>query len=81
MRAAILFTSLAAAAVEIAVTSDALPEGSHPDCKNGPLSINKICDPLAGKHSIIKKLVSSSNLLGVTDTISRAKALISLFRS
>lgn len=53
MRAALLFTGLAAAAVEIAAAADELTQDSRPDCKNGPISTNKICDPSASKHSAI----------------------------
>ncbi|KFY00618.1 hypothetical protein O988_03192 [Pseudogymnoascus sp. VKM F-3808] len=53
MRASLLLTGLAAVLVKIAAAQD-----SHPDCKNGPLSTNKICDPSANTVDRAEALIS-----------------------
>jgi hypothetical protein len=51
MKAGLLIGGIAASAVKVAAQT--LSTDSHPDCQNGPLAKNKVCDMTAGKIDTI----------------------------
>ncbi|KAI1825552.1 putative xylan 1,4-beta-Xylosidase [Xylaria intraflava] len=76
--ALLLGGALLAAAVDAV---DPLPNQSHPDCKNGPLAGNKVCDPSADPVTRAKALLSALTIqekLNLTGNVTPGVARVGL---